>query len=427
MFIANTYTVFIASPIDVLEERNEAERLINKWNGINSDSNNIALLPLRWENNVAPGLEKDGQSIINEKLLDKTDLLVAIFWSRIGSPTARSKSATIEEIEYHIDKKKPAMVFFCTRKLKEGYDIKQYEEVKTLKAGYFSKGLVKEFDTLENFNVVFSDCLQLKLNENKNIFSGFSIENKGFEIIDFENLSEEARTILSKMREASNGSIMVTNSKQGFHIQCGNIVLFDGDIIRDIVKWQDALEQLEKNNQIEKKSSTQYTITSKGLRNIGSKKAEIITLNQNKPRLSLALQWAHGYRLNKGLSHLNKVSILPIPAEEAIWVFEISNKYNLILKNVSKEPAWNIEIVNAKKIFDNFQKNIPLTSLNSGEDISLEVEFLQYYNGFGLDADKLPRIPSNMEGEKIIVKFENSEGGKFNSVFTLRDGKFTVE
>ena len=136
MFVANTYNIFIASPSDVKEERDEAQRLINKWNGVNSYSSNMALLPLRWEDNVAPGLENDGQSIINEKLLDRTDLLVAIFWSRIGSPTKRNISATVEEIEYHTKQQKPAMLFFCTRKPEEGYDVQQYEAVKKLKEQY---------------------------------------------------------------------------------------------------------------------------------------------------------------------------------------------------------------------------------------------------------------------------------------------------
>lgn len=429
MFVANTYNIFIASPGDVKVERDEAQKIINNWNGVNAFWNNMALLPLRWEDNVAPGMEKDGQSIINEKLLDRTDLLIAIFWSRIGSPTPRSKSATVEEIEYHIKNKKPAMIFFSTRFPIAGYDIEQYEELKKLKKEYYAKGLVKEFGTIEDFKEKFAECLQLKLNENKNIFSGFSIESGESQIIGFENLSEEAIGILTAMSENEQGTIMVTNSKSGVHIQIGNTVLFQGQNIREIVKWESAIKLLEKYDQIEKKSDTHYTITANGLKNADSQKKEQIPIKQDesKPRFALALQWAHGYRANKGLSNLNKFSGQPIHAENALWSFEISNRYNLILKNVSNESAWNIEIVDAEKIFDTIQKLPPLASLKSGEEISSEVEFLQYYNGFGLDADKLPRIPTEKEGLPIIIKFENSDGQKFSSKFTLQDGKIIEE
>ena len=429
MFTANTYTVFIASPNDVIEERDAAQYIINRWNGINSDSKNITLLPLRWENNVAPGLEKDGQSIINEKLLDRTDLLVAIFGIRIGSPTKRNKSATIEEIEYHIKQNKPAMIFFFKGEPKEGYDIEQYEEVQKLKAEYYSKGLVKEFETLENFKSVFYDCLQLKLNENKNIFSSYNIENDNPKTVKFDDLSEEAKIILIKMNKALDGTIIVTSSKSGFNIQCGNNLLFQGENIKEKIKWQDALAELELNNQIQKKSSTHYTITSKGLKSIDTYKPELLISPQdkNKPRLALALQWTHGFRLNNGLSLLNDFSKQPIDGRTALWFFEISNKYNLILKNVSKEPAWNIRIENPDEIFDIIQKLPPLASLNSSETIFLEVEFLQYHHGYGKDADKLPRIPIEKDGKKIKIQFEDSTQKKINSTFILQDGIFIEE
>jgi hypothetical protein len=52
------------------------------------------------------------QEAINRQLIDKADIIVAIFWSRFGSPTGVADSGTVEEIERGIRKKKTVMVYF---------------------------------------------------------------------------------------------------------------------------------------------------------------------------------------------------------------------------------------------------------------------------------------------------------------------------
>jgi hypothetical protein len=50
--------------------------------------------------------------VINRQVLADCDLLVAIFWTRIGSPTGSALSGTVEEIEKHLKAEKPAMLYF---------------------------------------------------------------------------------------------------------------------------------------------------------------------------------------------------------------------------------------------------------------------------------------------------------------------------
>ncbi len=47
------------------------------------------------------------QEVINSAIVDKCDLLVGIFWTRIGSPSGEADSGTIEEIELVAKAKKP--------------------------------------------------------------------------------------------------------------------------------------------------------------------------------------------------------------------------------------------------------------------------------------------------------------------------------
>lgn len=56
----------------------------------------------------------DPQLIINNSIIKNADMVIALFGSRLGTPTARATSGTIEEIEEMI--KAGKQVFVCFRK-----------------------------------------------------------------------------------------------------------------------------------------------------------------------------------------------------------------------------------------------------------------------------------------------------------------------
>lgn len=110
------YNVMIASPSDVNAERRAIREAILDWNYKNSRENGIVLMPLGWETHSAPllgeGQDKRGQKVINDMVLKHADVLVAIFKARIGSPTGKAASGTIEEIELHCSVGKPVLRYF---------------------------------------------------------------------------------------------------------------------------------------------------------------------------------------------------------------------------------------------------------------------------------------------------------------------------
>ncbi len=109
---ATVFNVMIASPGDVQKERQVATRAIADWNVMHSRSRGIVLLPLAWETHSSPEMGKNPQKILNKQLLDKSDLLVGIFWTRLGTPTDTHPSGTVEEIEEHVAANKPTMLYF---------------------------------------------------------------------------------------------------------------------------------------------------------------------------------------------------------------------------------------------------------------------------------------------------------------------------
>lgn len=92
-------TIFLASPGDVVEERNRLEDAIADWNRTWARNFGIRLELLRWEQDAYPDVGDDAQDVINQQLPQDYDLFVGLMWSRFGTTTARAGSGTAEEFE----------------------------------------------------------------------------------------------------------------------------------------------------------------------------------------------------------------------------------------------------------------------------------------------------------------------------------------
>src|SRR4051794_31938327 len=97
-FLAQVLRVFVASPGDVADERQMLADCIAHWNIQNSPSAQIVFLPVAWEELLVPELGGRPQALINSRLLQDADLLIGMFWTRLGTPTGVEVSGTVEEI-----------------------------------------------------------------------------------------------------------------------------------------------------------------------------------------------------------------------------------------------------------------------------------------------------------------------------------------
>ena len=71
--------IFVASPSDVKDERDEACRVIHDWNAANSMTRSVLVEPVRVETHSQAVQGAHPQDLINGQLLERCDLLVAIF------------------------------------------------------------------------------------------------------------------------------------------------------------------------------------------------------------------------------------------------------------------------------------------------------------------------------------------------------------
>ena len=156
--------VAIASPGDLSEEREVVPRLFNRWNENNSQA---FLHPVMWESASVPAMGDHPQHLLNEKIIDRSDLLVAMLWYRLGTPTPTAPSGTVEEIREFIRRKgaKRVMLYFCTRNLPYNIDPADLAKLQEFKADMKSQGLYHEYGTVEQFERDLFQHLGAKVRE----------------------------------------------------------------------------------------------------------------------------------------------------------------------------------------------------------------------------------------------------------------------
>ena len=83
-----------------------------------AENMNVVLLPVRWERDAVPTYRESGpQDIINEQLVNKCDILIGVFWTKMGTPTLRHSSGTLEEIDIFIQNNKEVMMYFVDKEI----------------------------------------------------------------------------------------------------------------------------------------------------------------------------------------------------------------------------------------------------------------------------------------------------------------------
>ena len=251
-YTASIFNVMIASPGDVPSERAIVRDVVYEWNAVNAPLRKIALLPVGWETHSSPEMGATPQSIINRQVLSKCDLLVGVFWTRIGTSTDRHLSGTVEEIEEHISADKPAMLYFSSQPVAlDTVDIDQVQKLKAFKASCQSRGLFETYDNHGEFKEKFYRQLQLKINGHS-LFQ--AADDSGDEQLIVESrtqlptLALEARVLLKEASKDSGGTIIHARYVSGTVIQTNEKNLIPSNDRREIAKWEQALEELKSKN-----------------------------------------------------------------------------------------------------------------------------------------------------------------------------------
>lgn len=163
---SRTYRVLIASPSDVQEERELVVRVIQEWNDLYSYTRKVVLLPLRWETHTAPEYGTRPQEAVNRAIVDNCDLLVGVFWTRIGTPTGAADSGTLEEISRVAKAGKPIMLYFSKVGMDpDKIDLAQLQRLQAFKQETYPNALTESFKSQIEFRDKFAKQIELKVRD----------------------------------------------------------------------------------------------------------------------------------------------------------------------------------------------------------------------------------------------------------------------
>lgn len=162
---SDTLNVVLCGPGDVAKEIGIAREVISDWNQRNWEVTNCGLKAHHWDTDAVPSMEARGQEAINRQIIDKADLLVAIFWRRLGTPTGMHESGTAEEVDRAMARGAEVMLYFSDIEALAKFDEGQWGRLQAYRSKAENTGLVCRFRSREEFRNKFGDHLHKKVHE----------------------------------------------------------------------------------------------------------------------------------------------------------------------------------------------------------------------------------------------------------------------
>lgn len=157
-----TYLVLLASPSDLSEERQAAAQAIFAWNLEHTVNESVVFLPVMWETHSMPQSGIRPQEAINKQLVQKCDMLIGMFWTKLGTTTGVADSGTVEEIDQFVSAKKPTSLYFSSRPIDPNrIDLNQFKRLKRFKETTCKNALTGSFKNLSHLRkTIQSDLLR---------------------------------------------------------------------------------------------------------------------------------------------------------------------------------------------------------------------------------------------------------------------------
>lgn len=270
MYNANVYQIMIGAPSDIKEEIQMACETINHWNALNSEQYKIVLLPLHWSINSYPSAGNRPQHFLNQQLVEKSDLLICIFGTRIGTPTGKDVSGTVEEFKEHVKAGKNVMMFFKDRAENiSSLDLQQLKQLNAFKQSIKESVLWWEYKEAEDFRDLLFSKLQLFINDNWQSEQQFKYNDSKTTTDSLTNFDKER---LAKWSEGD-GEVWIIDTVDGRTIQIGKSE-YEISSGKEKAEWDDFFQRMcnldyAQIDRYDNYGNPVYTLTKKGYDYIG--------------------------------------------------------------------------------------------------------------------------------------------------------------
>lgn len=266
MYIGTIYNIMVGSPSDVSFIADIAVNCIHRWNTLNSNDKHIALVPHHWTSSSYPSLKDSAQKVINNQMVQYSDALIAVFGSRIGTPTKDNISGTVEEIQEHLNAGKHVMVFFCD-KLDANADMEQIKQLQTFRSTI--EGLYEMYSDAADFQHKFTEKLSLFVQ--KELINQVEVavtEIKQPEVIQF---SEKEQDIIRKWCRATSNYLSKNNFIGGHSLFSFSGMSYETQNIKETAEMDDFIDRMLREGIIipdgaNKQGNIKYKLSFKGLK-----------------------------------------------------------------------------------------------------------------------------------------------------------------
>lgn len=146
-YSSTAYQLLISAPGDVSDDDiGTLMETINRWNAIYGKQFGAVVVPTQWKLHSAAEHGGRPQGSLNAQLVEDADILIALFWSRLGSPTGESESGTVEEIETAHENGAYVAILQCSRDFPRDVDTEQLKKLREFYSRSQGNSLMLEYD-----------------------------------------------------------------------------------------------------------------------------------------------------------------------------------------------------------------------------------------------------------------------------------------
>lgn len=249
---ATVIRVMVSSPSDCGDAQILARTVIDDWNAAHSSEQGLYLAAVGWGSHAAPEMGDRPQEIINKQVLRDCDLLIAVFWTRLGTPTGKASSGTVEEIEEHLNARRPVMLYFSEAPLPlRLIDEAQHKALREFRASCEARGLIDTFDSLDEFREKLARQLAQTVNREFRQSRMVGAGTGGSASDALPDLSDTAKHLLSEAARDSKGYIFFCRSMTSLTVQTNGKQLAEAQDARSEARWRAAMDELVRGGLLE--------------------------------------------------------------------------------------------------------------------------------------------------------------------------------
>lgn len=149
-------------------------------------------------------MDGEAQSIINYQIIDRLDILIAIFQNKIGTPTINSQSGTVEEITRVYESGKPVLVYFSEKPIDPRLvDSQEFRSSRDSLAKFrnelYSLGIVDTYSTDSQLLEKLEQALKFHIRELK--IKSFSFSSRISRVKKYGNIKEVGQLSNDNLQE----------------------------------------------------------------------------------------------------------------------------------------------------------------------------------------------------------------------------------